>query len=77
MNFDAFIKSGNEVTVLFYAEWYRPSMDQKRYLESTISSDLLLCIDVDTSIELTDRFKIKAVPTMIKFSEGEVTFRSI
>jgi thioredoxin-like negative regulator of GroEL len=77
MNFDAFIQSEGEVIVLFYAEWYAPSMNQKRSLESTISSNRLLCIDVDTFIELTDRFKIKAVPTLIKFLVGEVTFRSI
>ncbi len=75
MNFDAFIQSEEEVIVLFYAEWYSPSIYQKISLESTISSNRLLCIDVDTSIELTNRFKIKAVPTLIKFIEGEVTFK--
>lgn len=75
MNFDVFIQSEEEVIVLFYAEWYSPSIYQKNSLESTISSNRLLCIDVDTSIELTNRFKIKAVPTLIKFIEGEVTFK--
>ena len=37
----------------------------------------LLLKDVDDAIELTHRFKIKEVPTLLNFSKGEITFRSL
>ena len=77
LNFDAFIQNENEVTVLFYAEWFSPSLVLKEKLVSELAKEELLLIDVDDAIELTHRFKIKEVPTLVKFSKGEITFRSI
>ncbi len=77
LNFDAFIQNENEVTVLFYAEWFSPSLALKEQLVSELAKEELLLIDVDDAIELTHRFKIKEVPTLVKFSKGEITFRSI
>ncbi len=77
MNFDAFIQSEKEVMVLFYADWYAPAISQKRLLENEVNHECIAFIDVDIELELTERFKIKAVPTFMKFLKGEVTFRSI
>ncbi len=77
LNFDAFIQNENEVTVLFYAEWFSPSLVLKEKLVSELAKEELLLIDVDDAIELTYRFKIKEVPTLLKFSKGEITFRSL
>ena len=77
LNFDAFIQNENEVTVLFYAEWFSPSLVLKEKLVSELAKEELLLIDVDDAIELTHRFKIKEVPTLLKFSNGEITFRSL
>ena len=77
MNFDSFIQNENEVTVLFYAEWFSPSLVLKEKLVSELAKEELLLIDVDDAIELTYRFKIKEVPTLLKFSKGEITFRSL
>ena len=77
LNFDAFIQNENEVTVLFYAEWFSPSLVLKEKLVSELAKEELLLIDVDDAVELTYRFKIKEVPTLLKFSKGEITFRSL
>ena len=77
LNFDAYIQNENEVTVLFYAEWFSPSLVLKEKLVSELAKEKLLLIDVDDAIELTYRFKIKEVPTLLKFSKGEITFRSL
>jgi thioredoxin-like negative regulator of GroEL len=77
LNFDAFIQNENEVTVLFYAEWFSPSLVLKEKLVSELAKEQLLLIDVDDAIELTHRFKIKEVPTLLNFSKGEITFRSL
>jgi hypothetical protein len=77
LNFDAFIQNENEVTVLFYAEWFSPSLVLKEKLVSELAKEELLLKDVDDAIELTYRFKIKEVPTLLKFSKGEITFRSL
>ena len=75
LNFDAFIQNENEVTVLFYAEWFSPSLVLKEKLVSELAKEELLLKDVDDAIELTHRFKIKEVPTLLNFSKGEITFR--
>ena len=77
LNFDAFIQNENEVTVLFYADWFSPSLVLKEKLVSELAKEELLLKDVDDAIELTYRFKIKEVPTLLKFSKGEITFRSL
>ena len=77
LNFDAFIQNENEVTVLFYAEWFSPSLVLKEKLVSELAKEELLLIDVDDAIELTHRFKIKEVPTLLNFSKGEITFRAL
>lgn len=77
LNFDVFIQNENEVTVLFYAEWFSPSLVLKEKLVSELAKEELLLIDVDDAIELTHRFKIKEVPTLLKFRKGEIIYRSI
>lgn len=77
MNFDVFIQNENEVTVLFYAEWFSPSIVLKEKIVSELVSEELVLINVDDAIELTHRFKIKEVPTLLKFRKGEIIYRSI
>ena len=77
LNFDAIIQNENEVTVLFYAEWFSPSLALKEQLLKESTMGELLVLDVDDAIELTHRFKIKEVPTLLKFIKSEITFRSI
>lgn len=77
LNFDVFIQNENEVTVLFYAEWFSPSIVLKEKIVSELVSEELVLINVDDAIELTHRFKIKEVPTLLKFRKGEIIYRSI
>jgi len=77
LNFDVFIQNENEVTALFYAEWFLPSLELKEKIVSELVSEELLLINVDDAIELTHRFKIKEVPTLLKFRKGEIIYRSI
>ncbi len=46
LNFDAFIQNENEVTVLFYAEWFSPSLVLKEKLVSELAKEELLLIDL-------------------------------
>ena len=77
LNFDVFIQNENEVTVLFYAEWFSPSIVLKKKIVSELVPEELVLINVDDAIELTHRFKIKEVPTLLKFRKGEIIYRSI
>ena len=46
LNFDAFIQNENEVTVLFYAEWFSPSLVLKEKLVSELAKEELLLTDI-------------------------------
>ncbi len=81
MTFDEIIQQEKPTLVDFYAEWcgpckwFEPTLDE---LESRVGEKAnILKIDVDKEKELVSRFKIKSVPTLIIFQQGEIKWRQI
>jgi len=77
--FDTIIKSETPVLVDFFAEWCGPCKAQ-----SPIFQDLavelgerikVIKIDVDKNLEIAQRYRIQAVPTIMLFKNGEIKFR--
>lgn len=62
---------------LFYASWYSPCSDALNFVEN-LSKDIdIQTIDVDAETDLAARYKIKTVPTLLVFQDGEIVYRSL
>jgi thioredoxin 1 len=77
--FSEIVKSDIPTLVDFYATWcgpcqtMHPILDElKRQLGDKIR---VLKIDVDKNAEVSDKFKIRSVPTLILFKKGEILWR--
>ncbi len=70
--FDAAIKNGKTV-VDFWANWCGPCRAQSPIVEQLEAegSVNLIKVDVDECDELTARFKISSIPTLVLYSNGE------
>lgn len=63
----------------FYADWCEPCKWLDPILQE-IERDLygyieILKIDIDKDVELSQRYDIKSVPTLILFKNGEIVWR--
>lgn len=78
-NFNELIQSEKPVLVDFYAEWCGPcQMMKPRILDvaERIGEDAkVVQIDVDKEKEITERFRIQSVPTLIIFKKGKQLWR--
>lgn len=77
--FQEIIQSKQPTLVDFYATWCGPCQSLSPVLES-IKSELkekitILKIDVDKNIEASNKFKIRSVPTLILFQNGQIIWR--
>lgn len=77
--FNDIIQSSTPTLVDFYATWcgpcqqMMPTIDQlKNKKGSTLR---VLKIDVDKNQEVANRFKIRSVPTLILFKNGEIVWK--
>lgn len=73
------LKSAEPVLVDFFAEWCGPCKAMAPALEQ-IASELkgkvkVAKIDVDQNPDITQRYQIQAMPTLILFKDGEVAAR--
>ncbi len=79
-NFDAEVLNSSEpVLVDFFAEWCGPCKAMAPALEE-VAKDLegkvkIAKIDVDENPDITNRYQIQAMPTLIMFKDGEVAAR--
>ncbi len=79
-NFDTeVLQSSEPVLVDFFAEWCGPCKAMAPALEE-VAKDMagkvkIAKIDVDESPEITTRYQIQAMPTLIMFKDGEVAAR--
>ena len=78
-SFQEIIKSDTPTLVDFYAEWCGPCKTMKPILEQVKknvgTSAKVITIDVDRNQNAANVFKIKGVPTLILFKNGEVLWR--
>jgi len=79
-NYEAMIKEKKEVVILFSAPWCGACRKMKPIYEKLDSSwsekIIFMKINTDENKELTTRFGISALPTMIVFKDGKEVSRS-
>ncbi|MDR1906054.1 MAG: thioredoxin [Clostridiales bacterium] len=74
-NFEEIIKGDKPVLIDFYADWCMPCKMLAPFI-SEIADDFkgkaVICkVNIDENAEITDKFGIKSIPTLIIFKDGE------
>jgi thioredoxin 1 len=77
--FSSIVQSPTPTLVDFYATWCGPCKTMHPILDD-LKADLgssirILKIDVDKNPAIADQFKIRGVPTLMLFKNGEVLWR--
>jgi len=67
--------SHKELTVIFYASWFRPSLKVKEKWEAEENDGTLVFINVDEAIELVEELQLVCVPAVYRFKGGEIISR--
>jgi thioredoxin 1 len=71
------IKAGNTIIVDFYADWCGPCKTQSQILNH-VAADLpddtvrIFKVDVDELEELATKFRVRSIPALFVFSDGEL-----
>lgn len=77
--FDELIKREKPVLVDFYATWCGPCRVMSPILEDlrkTVGDKaLIIKVDVDEEVELSLRYNVQSVPTLMIFKKGELVWR--
>jgi len=78
-SFEDIINSATPTLVDFYAEWCGPCKMMSPILEQ-VSSEIgkgakVLKIDIDKNREVSGKYNIRSVPTLLLFKEGNVVWR--
>jgi len=78
-NFESIIQSKSPVLVDFFTEWCSPCKAQSPIFQDLASEFgeriKVIKIDVDKNPEISRRYRIQAVPTIMLFKNGDVKFR--
>ena len=77
--FSESINSNTPTLVAFHAKWCGPCQKMipilSQFNVKTGNSVRVVQIDVDKNQEITARFKIRSVPTLILFKKGEIIWK--
>ena len=81
-NFEAeVIKSAEPVLVDFFAEWCTPCKAMAPALEQVAQEMAgkvkVVKVDVDQNPEITQRYRIQAMPTLLMFKDGKVAAQQV
>lgn len=81
-NFDEFITmSDYPVLIDFYAPWCGPCIRMRPIIikiAEEYSDELRVgVVNIDTELELTDKYSVMSVPTLIVFKDGQVTAKGV
>ncbi|MEO0670707.1 MAG: thioredoxin, partial [Pseudomonadota bacterium] len=72
------LKSSKPVVVDFFAEWCSPCKAMAPALDA-VSEEMgdvtIVKVDVDANPEVTNKYQIQAMPTLMMFKDGDVTAR--
>ncbi len=79
MTFEEIINSEKPVLVDFFAVWCGPCKTMSTVLEDVKSvvkdQTTILKIDVDKNQQLSNRYQVRGVPTLILFKKGKVLWK--
>ncbi|MCI8998468.1 MAG: thioredoxin [Muribaculaceae bacterium] len=79
-DFNEIINSGKPVLVDFYATWCGPCKMQSPILDQLKNkvgdAAIIVKIDVDRNPELSAKYQVRSVPTLIIFKNGEPQWRA-
>jgi thioredoxin 1 len=77
--FSEIVNSSTPTLVDFYATWCGPCKAMAPILDQVKNrmgdKIRILKIDVDKNVEVSNRFKIRSVPTLMLFKNGEILWR--
>lgn len=78
-NFNELINSTKPTLVDFYADWCGPCKVLSPIIEQT-KSDLgeeatVLKVNIDNNVDVARQYKIRSIPTLLLFKEGNVVWR--
>lgn len=78
-NFDEIISGDTPVLVDFFADWCGPCKTQSSILKD-LSRELdgsakIIKIDVDKNQNIASRFKVRNIPTLILFKDGQEVWK--
>ena len=80
-NFDEIIKSDKPVLVDFWAEWCGPCKMVGPIVEEIAGEydgkAVIGKVDVDTNPEVSARFGIRSIPTLLYFKDGEIVDKQV
>lgn len=80
-NFDETISSSTPTLVDFFATWCGPCKMQAPILEEVKkevgSTANIIKIDVDANREVSARYRVQSIPTLILFRNGEPVWRAV
>ena len=80
-DFDKFVLKTKITLVDFYAEWCGPCKMLAPVLEEIaeeVDDDVsVLSVDVDNAQNLSEKYSIRSIPTIIIFKDGKATQKSV
>lgn len=80
-NFDEMIQGSRPTLVDFFATWCGPCKAMAPVLEDVKAkvgdNANIVKVDIDKNQELTTRYNVRSVPTLILFVNGEAVWRAV